>query len=221
MSAAPAIRPIPEREIREAPDTSKFDLHHIPLPVTIRFSRPLSDEELLRFCAENEGLEIESDADGSITLMTPAGPDASRLNTLLSAELTVWARRDGRGTVFGPDLGVRFTDKTLRAPDAAWLSLELWNPASRTRRKAHGYLPICPEFIVELRSPSDRASEIEAKMEFWMSRGAQLGWLIDPRRKLAMIYRAGQEPETLLKPEFLDGDGPIEGFRLDMTEFWK
>jgi Uma2 family endonuclease len=109
----------------------------------------------------------------------------------------------------------------LRAPDAAWLSLELWNPASRTRRKAHGYLPICPEFIVELRSPSDRASKIEAKMEFWMSRGAQLGWLIDPRRKLAMIYRAGQEPETLLKPEFLDGDGPIEGFRLDMTEFWK
>jgi Uma2 family endonuclease len=220
MSATSAIRPIPEQELEES-ELSAFVLRRVPLPVTIRLARPLSDEELLRFCAENEGMEIESDADGSITLMTPAGPDASRLNMLLAAELTVWARRDGRGTVFGPDLGVRFTDKTLRAPDAAWLSLDLWNPARQTRKKAHGYLPICPEFIVELRSPSDRASQIEAKMEFWMSRGAQLGWLIDPRRKLAMIYRTGHEPETLLQPEFLDGDGPIHGFRLQMGEFWK
>ena len=153
--------------------------------------------------------------------MTPAGPDTSRLNMILASELMVWARQDGRGTVFGPDLGVRFADKTLRAPDAAWLSVELWDPAKSKGKKARGYLPICPEFIVELRSPSDRASKIEAKMEFWMSRGALLGWLIDPRRKLAMIYRPGQEPETLLQPEFIDGDGPIQGFRLEMAEFWK
>jgi Uma2 family endonuclease len=181
----------------------------------------MSDEELLEFCVENDGLEIESDADGSITVMTPAGPDISRLNVLFLVDLTVWARQDGRGTVFGPDLGVRFADKTLRAPDAAWLSLTKWNPAQERKKNKPGYLPVCPEFIAELRSPSDRASQTEAKMEFWMSRGAQLGWLIDPTRKLAMIYRAGQEPETLLKPEFLAGDGPLAGFHLGMSEFWK
>jgi Uma2 family endonuclease len=222
MCAATAAQTTPEREEEVGElEPAGCDLHGVRLPVILRPERPLTDDEMLAFCASNEGLDIESDADGSISVMTPAGPDASRLNMILAAELTVWARQDGRGTVFGPDLGVRFADTTLRAPDAAWLSLGLWNPSRRTRKKAYGYLPVCPEFVVELRSPSDRASKIEAKMEFWMSRGAQLGWLIDPRRKLAMIYRPGQEPETLLKPEFLEGDGPIQGFRLDMRPFWE
>ncbi len=219
MPAASTIRPIPGHELEER-ELAAFVLNRVPLPVTIRLERPLSDEELLQFCSENDGLEIESDADGSITVMTPAGPDTSWLNILFTARLLVWAEQDGRGSVFGPDLGIRFADKTLRAPDAAWLSLEKWGPAQGRRKNRPGYLPICPEFILELRSPTDRASKIEAKMEFWMSRGAQLGWLIDPVRKLAMIYRAGQEPETLLEPEFLDGDGPIRGFRLQMKEFW-
>jgi Uma2 family endonuclease len=221
MAASPAIRPIPEKDLDEALDPSKFLVRNIPLPATIRFARPLTDEEMFEFCAENEGLEIECDADGSITLMTPGGPDSSRLNVLLLTEFTIWARQDGRGNVLGPDLGVRFPDKTMRAPDAAWISIESWTPARLSRRKRPGYLPVCPEFIAELRSNTDRASQIEAKMEFWMSRGAQLGWLIDPIRKLAMVYRPSQEPQTLLKPEFLDGEGPIEGFRLDMAEFWR
>ena len=103
---------------------------------------------------------------------------------------------------------------------AIWDPQDRWNAYKQASKDRPGFLPFCPEFIAELRSRTDRASKIEAKMEFWMSRGAQLGWLIDPVRKLAMIYRAGQEPETLLEPEFLDGDGPIRGFRLQMKEFW-
>jgi Uma2 family endonuclease len=87
-------------------------------------------------------------------------------------------------------------------------------------QESPGFLPFCPEFVAELRSSSDRASKFEAKMEFWMARGAQPGWLIDPKRKLAMIYRPDREPETLLRPEFLEGEGPIAGFRLEMREFW-
>jgi Uma2 family endonuclease len=219
MFAATAIRPSPEQKADEQ-ELKSFVLHRVPLPVTIRGARPLSDEELLQFCAENEGLEIETDADGSITVMTPAGPDTSRFNLIFAAELMVWARQSGRGSVFGPDLGVRFADTTLRAPDVAWISKDRWNPAQGRRKRRSGYLPICPEFVAELRLPSDRASGIEAKMEFWMSRGALLGWLIDRTRKLAMIYRAGKEPETLLRPKVLVGDGPIEGFRLEMDEFW-
>lgn len=220
MPAAPAIRPIPEAELDE-PLLLGCDLRKLPLPVTIRPARPLTDEELLALCSENDGVEIESDADGSLTVMTPAKSKTSRLNQLLAAMLFNWTEQDGRGVSFGPDLGVRFADLTLRAPDAAWLSNKRWKQAQKDNEENPGFLRFCPEFIVELRSHSDRAPEIETKMEFWMSRGAQLGWLIDPTRKLAMIYRPNQEPETLLQPAFLLGEGPIEGFRLDMKKFWE
>jgi Uma2 family endonuclease len=219
MTAALPAWPVTEPDSGEA-ELSELTLREVPLPVTIRRARPLSDEELLAFCAANDGLEIESDADGSITVMTPAGFETSRLNQILAAELLVWARQLGNGVACGPDLGVRFVDKTLRAPDAAWLSNERWKAARGRAKKLKGFLPICPEFVAELRSPTHRASKIEAKMEFWMARGAQLGWLIDPERKLAMIYRPEREPETLLKPEFIEGEGPIQGFRLAMHEFW-
>lgn len=219
MTAASPVWPVTEPDSAE-PGVPELTLRDVPLPVTIRLARPLSDEELLAFCAANDGLEIESDADGSITVMTPAGSETSRLNQILSARLLIWTEQKGNGIVFGPDLGIRFADRTLRAPDTAWLSNERWKAARGRAKKLKGFLPVCPEFVAELRSPSDRASKVEAKMEFWMTRGAQLGWLIDPERKLAMIYRPEREPETLLKPEFLDGEGRIKGFRLAMQEFW-
>jgi len=219
MAAASAIRPSPERVLDESVSFGP-SLGNLPLPVTIHPARPLTDEELLRFCEQNDGVEIESDADGSIRLMTPARFKTSRLNQRLSGSLMVWAEQTGNGVVCGPDLGVRFPDLVLRAPDAAWLSNERVKQAEEQELVDPGFLHFCPEFIAELRSHTDRASEIEARMEFWMERGALLGWLIDPKRKLAMIYRPEREPETLLRPEFLLGEGPIEGFRLEMREFW-
>jgi Uma2 family endonuclease len=219
MPAASATRTVPDQALDERV-SSELVLRGLTLPFTSHPARPLTDEELLAFCAENDGLEIESDADGGITVMTPAWAKTSRLNQLLAAELFLWARNIGRGEVFGPDLGVRFPDLVMRGPDAAWLSKERWEMVGGGGKESPGFLPFCPEFIAELRSSSDHASKIEAKMEFWMARGAELGWLIDPRRKLAMIYRPGLEPETLLRPEFLEGEGPIAGFRLEMREFW-
>jgi len=220
MPAAAYIPQLPQLERDESVST-ELVLGGLPLPVIIRPARPLSDEELLAFCAANDALQIESDADGSITMMAPAFAETSWLNQLFSGKLMIWAAEDGRGVVFGPDLGVRFPDKVMRGPDTAWLSKERWNAARARKRKPVGFLKSCPEFIAELRSETDRASQVEAKMELWMARGAQLGWLIDPKRKLAMIYRPGQEPETLLRPEFLEGDGPIQGFRLEMRELWE
>jgi Uma2 family endonuclease len=216
MSAAPAIPPLPDQVAESV--RLRIALPDLPLPVTIRLARPLSDEELHDFCAANDSLVVESDADGSLTLMTPAGPETSRLNQILSGELMLWARKTGHGAVFGPDLGIRFADMTLRAPDVAWLSSERWNAVRQQKKERPGFLTLCPEFVAELRSPTDQASQVEAKMEFWMARGAQLGWLIDPRRKLAMIYRPGREAETLLRPEALEGEGPIAGFRIEMRE---
>ncbi len=218
MSAAPALR---EGHVTEESDSSGLFLRDVPLPVTLRLAHPLNDEELLAFCEANSGLEIESDADGSITVMTPAGPESSRLNQILAAALLLWARSNASGEVFVPDLGIRFSDKIMRGPDAAWLSADRWNAYKQASKDRSGFLPFCPEFVAELRSRSDRASKIEAKMEFWMSRGAQLGWLIDPMRKLVMIYRPDREPEIITQPDAMLGDGPIAEFRIDMQEFWK
>jgi Uma2 family endonuclease len=220
MTAIPEIWDDPG-QVTEDSVSSGLVLREVPLPVTIRLANPLSDEELLAFCEANNGLEIESDADGSITIMTPAGPESSELTQILGAELLVWARRRENGAVFGPDLGIRFPDRVLRAPDVAWVSAARWREYKQQQGAKPGFLPFCPEFVVELRSRTDRASKIEAKMEFWISRGAQLGWLIDPLRKLAMIYRPGREPETLLQPETLNGEGPIAGFALKMQRFWE
>jgi Uma2 family endonuclease len=218
VAAAEAFR---EGHMTEESDSSVPFLRDVPLPVTLHLANPLSDEKLLAFCEANSGLEIESDADGSITIMTPAGPESSELNQLLATELKIWARQNHNGTVFGPDLGIRFSDRVMRGPDVAWLSASRWDSYKQDSKDRPGFLPFCPEFVVELRSRSDRASTIEAKMEFWMSRGAQLGWLVDPIRKLVMIYRPDCEPEILAQPEFILGDGPIAGFRIEMQEFWK
>ena len=142
---------------------------------TFRPARPLQDEELLAFASDNPGIDFEVDADGTVRVMSPSKPQGSRLNQIFATELMVWARHSQRGEVFGPDLGVRFADGVLRSPDAAWLSSERWRQHHEHAGNGREYLTVCPEFVAELRSPGDRASEIEAKMEFWMSRGVELG----------------------------------------------
>jgi Uma2 family endonuclease len=191
------------------------------LPFTFRPGRPLTDKELLDFGAANSALDFEVDADGTVRVMSPSEAKGSRLNQIFARELSVWALKEQAGEVFGPDLGVRFEDGVLRAPDAAWLSPAKWQEHQARAVGGHEFLAVCPEFVAEVRSPGERAWEVEAKMEFWISRGADLGWLIDPQRRLAMIYTPGAEPRTLLRPEFLEGEGPIAGFRIEMREFWE
>jgi Uma2 family endonuclease len=188
-------------------------------PLVLRPSRRFSDEEFLRFCAANELLRIEQTAEGELIVMTPAGNRTGNKEGYIFREIDFWVEQEKKGIALNSNIAVSFPDGNIRMPDAAWLSSEKWN--GLTEKQKDGFLPVCPEFIVELRSPSDRASQIEAKMEFWMEKGAQLGWLIDPKRKLAMIYRAGQEPETRLQPETLEGEGPITGFSLRMQRFWE
>ena len=223
--AAEAVALSPGGRVQSAeiaqPGLPTIQLRAMALPFSFRPARPLTDEELLVFASDNSGIDFEVDADGTVTVMSPSKPEGSWLNQVLATELMIWTRRNQPAKVFGPDLGVRFDDGVLRAPDAAWLSLAKWRQHHEQAGNGREYLTVCPEFVAELRSPADRVSEIEAKMEFWMSRGVELGWLIDPKRKLAMIYTPGAEPRTLLRPEFLEGEGPIAGFRIEMREFWE
>jgi len=188
------------------------------MPARIVPAARLSDDEFIAFCQANEPYQFETNERGEIVMMTPMGGEGGNLEGYVFRELDYWVERSGKGYAFNASVCFRLPDRSRRMPDAAWVPLEKWNALSRDEKRK--FPPFCPDFVVELRSESDRASAVERKMGMWMANGAQLAWLIDPIRKLAIIYRPGQKPETKLRPDFLDGEGPVDGFRLKMERFW-
>src|SRR5579875_2589911 len=166
-----------------------FQIQGIELPVRIRPSEPMSDDDLLRFCANNDVLRIEREANGELTVMSPGGSGTGNANARIAFQLMGWAEQDGRGLVFDSNAGFRLPDGSMRAPDAAWVSWERWNALSRQQQR--GFAPLCPEFVIELRSPTDRLSLLQAKMQDWMRNGAQLAWLVDPERQVVEVSRPG------------------------------
>jgi Uma2 family endonuclease len=195
-----------------------FALNEIELPVRLRFERPMTDDELMRFCADNDVLRVEREPNGEILVMTPSGSRTSRINGQITYFLTAWTEQDGRGVAFDSNGGFSLPDGSVRAADAAWVALPRWNALSATQQA--GYAPLCPDFIIELRSPSDKLPELHAKMEQWIANGAQVAWLIDPEEKSVTIYRPGDEPEHLAHPTSVQGTGPIAGFELVMSRIW-
>ena len=195
-----------------------FALTEVELPIRIQRESPMTDDEFMSFCAANEPLRFERDANGEIIVMSPTGTEGSGFETDITIELGIWARSDGRGKAFGPTAGFRLPDTSVRAADAAWLSWRRWNALSGDEQKR--FAPICPEFVIEVRSETDRLPLLQEKMGIWIANGAELGWLIDPSRKVVEIYRAGQEPEYLVEPSSVQGDGPVAGFELAMARVW-
>jgi Uma2 family endonuclease len=195
-----------------------FALTEIELPIRLLPENPMSDEEFMRFCAANEPMRVEREPNGEILVITPAGFTTSRMNQRIGRLLDEWAEADGRGVATGPDGGYTLPDGSMRAPDAAWVASARLKSLSDEEQAR--FPPICPDFIIELRSPSDRLPDLEAKMHQWIANGAQVAWLIDPQEKSVSIYRLGQEPEHLVQPTSVQGDGPIAGFELVMDRIW-
>ena len=193
-------------------------LSEADLPVRLRFERTLSDDELWRFCSTNEQLRVERDANGELILMSPPGLEGSSSNAGITAELYIWARRDGRGKVFDATGGFTLPDGSMRIPDGAWVSWQKWNTLPKDEQKRFGR--IVPEFVIELRSEKDRLRELKAKMRMWIANGVELAWLIDPQRKVVEVYRPGEEPEIHEQPTSVQGDGPVVGFELVMARIW-
>jgi Uma2 family endonuclease len=188
------------------------------LPVRLRFDRPMTDEELMRFCAVNDDLRVEREPNGEILVMTPANIKTSSMNSRINRLLDEWAEADGRGIVSGPDGGYTLPDGSMRAPDAAWVANRRWQALSKEDQGR--FAPICPDFVIELRSPSDKLPQARVKMEQWIANGAEVAWLIDPIEKAVTIYRPGEQPEVLAQPTSVQGTGPIAGFELVLARIW-
>lgn len=193
-------------------------LAEVVLPVRLRFERPMTDVELMRFSAANELLRVEREANGELIVMTPSGGRTGRKNAYISQMLGVWADADGRGVHFDSSTGFTLPDGSLRAPDAAWVAMRRWQALSAEQQA--GYAPLCPDFVIELRSESDRLEPLREKMRMWIENGAELGWLIDAERRVVEIYRRGREVEVLESPVSASGDGPVVGFELVMDRIW-
>ncbi|PYR98158.1 MAG: hypothetical protein DMG15_23135 [Acidobacteria bacterium] len=176
----------------------------------------LTDDQFLRLCSDNRDFRIEMSAQGELVIMPPAGSKTGRRNFIIVQRLANWSEQDGTGVGFGADTGFTLPNSSKRGPDAAWMSRERWNriPEEQQEKLA----PVCPDFVIELRSPSDRLSDVQAKMEEYIANGARLGWLLDPFDNCVTIYRPGQPPERIEKPTVVHGDPVLPGFEFDFRE---
>ena len=192
-------------------------LPHLPLRICTQ--KPLNDDELLAFCQGNEVLRIEREPTGEISIMSPSGLDANEGESELHFQLRLWTKRTGRGHAYNSNAGFALRDGAMRAPDAAWVSNAKANALTATQRR--GFPPICPEFIVELLSPSDRLADLQLKMQEWIANGAELAWLIDPERQVVEVYRPGVPvPDVHEGATSVFGEGPVAGFVLELTPIW-
>jgi Uma2 family endonuclease len=188
-------------------------------PFRFRPESPMSDEDLMRFCAANDITRVERDVNGEILVMSPAGNRTGRRNAAIVGALSTWAQKDGRGYVFDSSTGFTLPDGSMRSPDAAWILAARWDAMSESEKNR--FSPICPDFIIELRSLSDNLSDLEAKMEKWITNGVQVAWLVDPERQVVAIYRPDHQPEAHHHLASVQGSGIVAGFELVMTQVWE
>jgi Uma2 family endonuclease len=199
---------------REAPSSA----YKGPLVLRLRPAVKLSEKQFFTLCQLNRDLRIERNAKGELLLMAPAGGETGRRNADITVQLGVWAKRDGTGVVFDSSTGFRLPNTAVRAPDAAWMSRSRYD--SIPAREREQFIPACPDFVLELRSPSDRLEDVREKMQEYLDNGARLGWLLDPPTRTVYVYRPGAPPERRHAPATVSGDPVLPGFVLDLREIW-
>ncbi|HLH24231.1 MAG TPA: Uma2 family endonuclease [Chloroflexota bacterium] len=189
-----------------------------PLVLRIRPALDITEDQFFEFCQLNDDLRIERTAEGEWLIMPPAGWEPSARNAEITRQFANWAKQDGRGVVADSSAGFRLPNGAVRSPDASWVLKERLAevPAEQQER----FLPLCPDFALELWSPSDRLSTLRAKMVEYLANGLRLGWLLYPPARRVYVYRPAASVEELDNPMTLAGDPVLPGFVLDLREIW-
>jgi Uma2 family endonuclease len=194
------------------------DMEYPPMVVHLQPAVKLSGDQFFDFCRVNRDLRIERNEHGELIIMPPAGSETGNRNLEIAIQLGNWAKRDGTGKAFDSSSGFTLPNGAVRSPDAAWLQLSKWK--SLTARQRRKFAPLCPDFVIELRSPADSLKALQAKMREYRTNGAELGLLIDPEERRVHIYRRGRKVQVQENPETVACDPVLPGFVLDLREIW-
>ena len=178
----------------------------------------LSDDLLLGIGARNDGWRFESDAEGALLILAPAGSLSGRRGVIISTQLQNWASAGAGGDVFDASSLFRLPDGNRRAPDIAWLSPER---LSGVDENDEGVWRVAPDLVIEIQSRNDDPSQQRDKMELWMANGARLGWLIDPFEDRVWVYRPDRETEELMRPERIGDAAVLPGLEVDLSRVWR
>ena len=179
---------------------------------------PITDEQFYQLCITNRELKLERTAKGDLIIMPPTGGETSKFNSEVNLDLGLWNRQTKLGITFDSSGGFKLPNGADRSPDAAWIPLAKWE--SLTPEQQEKFPPICPDFVIELRSPSDSLKPLQEKMQEYMDNGTRLGWLINRKNRQVEIYRQGREKEILENPTTLSGEDVLPGFVLNLSLIW-
>ena len=182
----------------------------LQIPPSLKFT----DEEFEQIVEFNKELRLELTAEGELIIMSPTGGETGNRNFDLIGQIWFWSRKNKLGKAFDSSTGFKLPNGATRSPDASWIKIERWEALTQQQRKK--YLPLCPDFAVELVSESDDVEDTRKKMREYIENGLKLGWLINPKDKQVEIYRIGKEVEILDSPKSLSGEDVLVGFNLDL-----
>jgi Uma2 family endonuclease len=179
----------------------------------------LNEGQFFSLCQQNPDLKIERSPQGELIIMPPTGGETGRKNAELIADFIIWNRQTKLGVVFDSSTCFRLPNGGDRSPDVAWVKKDRWE--ALTQEQQSKFPPLCPDFALELLSPSDNLATTQAKMEEYQTSGLQLGWLLNPQNQQVEIYRPNETVEILSKPKELSGENILLNFILDIGWFWQ
>jgi len=196
-------------------------LSPVELPPLVLHLAPvieMNDQQFFAVCQLNRDLRLERTRQGDLVIMPPTGGETGRINFELTGLFRHWVHADGTGVGFDSSTGFTLSNGAQRSPDLAWVQRSRWEALTRQQREE--FPPLCPDFVVEIRSRSDTLENVQAKMQEYLDNGAQLGWLLDPGAKQVYIYRAQAPAVCLDNPQTVSGDPVLPGFVLDVRRLW-
>jgi Uma2 family endonuclease len=188
--------------------------------LTVDFNSVLTitDEQFEQLCAKNRDLRFERTAKQELIVMSPTGGGTGKRNSDILTDINIWNRQQKLGVVFDSSTGFKLPNGAIRSPDVAWITNAKWEqiePAAQDK-----FIPLSPDFLIELRSPSDNLKQLRAKMEEYRENGTRLGWLINRQDKQIEVYRLGKKKEVLDNPNQLSGEDVLSGFILNLAAIW-
>lgn len=178
----------------------------------------LNDEQFYQLCQNHRELKFERTAQGELVIMSPIGGEGGSREADLIADLVYWNRRTQLGKVFSSSTCFKLPNDADRSPDAAWVSGDRWNQLTPDQQKK--FPPLCPDFVIELRSESDALEPLQQKMQEYIHNGLRLGWLINPQDQQVEVYRINQAKQVLDNPQQVDGEDVLPGFIFDLSGLW-